>query len=621
MSKLLFDIETDNLYEDVSKIHCIVIKDLETDEIRSYTDQPSDGRPTIKEAEEALVGADYVVGHNIINYDLPVLLKLHGIEIPIHKVIDTLVLSRLFHTELKRFDFIKRTNRGFPSKLCGSHSLEAWGHRLENYKGMKPESFEKFTEEMLKYCIQDVEVNAKLYHHLMKKKWPEECVRLEHEVAHIISLQEKAGVCFDVKKAGDLYASLLKDKTVIEQKLVRRFKGWFKPKGEFTPKVNNKKRGYSKGCTFSKIEWVPFNPGSRQHLVKALKDNYNWQPKKFTEKGNPTLDEQVLQELLSITTEADSMLQYLTISKRISQLATGKQAWLKVVGTDGIIHGGVNSNGAVTGRMSHFRPNISQVPAIYSPYGKECRELFKIRHHFHTFIGADADGLELRCLAEFLYPYDGGRYARAVLYGNKDEGTDAHSLTLKALGNLCDTRDRAKTFFYALIYGAGDWKLGAILSGKAWQKNVKIGREARRRVEKGITGLGKLKEDVIKKIKERKRKYKRMWVNGIDGRKVYVRTEHAALNTLLQSAGAILMKKALVILFNNLKAEDCLRHGEEYMFVINSHDEWQIEAFMEWAEFIGHSMVNAMTLSGEYFKFKVPITGEYKIGKTWAETH
>jgi DNA polymerase I-like protein with 3'-5' exonuclease and polymerase domains len=277
--------------------------------------------------------------------------------------------------------------------------------------------------------------------------------------------------------------------------------------------------------------------------------------------------------------------------------------------------------GTITGRMSHYSPNMSQVPAVYSPWGKECRELFTVRSPDNFIVGADAYGLELHCLAHYLWKYDGGKYASAVLYGNKEEGTDAHSLTLKALGSLCKDRDTAKTFFYALIYGAGDYKLGLILGETNSRRATAKGKLARKRIEKGITGLGKLNAKIKSTIEQRQKKHKRMWLNGLDGRKIFVRSEHAALNSLLQSAGGVIMKKALVILHKNL-AEDNYEYGDHYLYLINSHDEWQLEVMDDVnTEVIGRHMCKAMTEAGEHFNFNVPITGEYKIGKSWAETH
>jgi DNA polymerase-1 len=611
--KLVFDLETDGLLDEVTKIHCMVTREVESGEIRRYKgDELAEGLHELQKAEQ-------IIGHNIIGYDLPVLRKLYDITIPVERVFDTLVVSRLLNTELKRFDY-KRTKHNFPSNLLGKHSLEAWGHRLGEYKGHKPESWEVYTPEMLEYCEQDVKVTKVLYQKFLGQMWKGECVRLEHEVASVIHMQEQAGIHFDVKKAGVFLADLHAERQIVELVLKDKFKGWYKLKKEFTPKVNSKKFGYTKGCPLSLIEWIEFNPNSRPHLVHVLKDKYGWKPTKISNAGNALMDESVLKGLSKMGGTTD-MLSYLTISKRISQLSEGKSAWLKHVTKEGTIHGRVNPMGTITGRMSHYSPNMSQVPAVYSPYGKECRELFTVRSPNNFIVGADADGLELRCLAHYLWKYDGGKYARAVLYGNKEEGTDAHSLTLKALGSLCTGRDVAKTFFYALLYGAGDYKLGLILGETQPRRASAKGKLARAKVGVGITGLKKLQDRIAKGIGTRQKKYKRQWLNGIDGRKIFVRSEHAALNSLLQSAGGVLMKKALVLLYNQLEKTG-LHHGVDYWFIINSHDEWQIEvkSYVD-KDAVGRMMCNAMRDAGHHFNFNVPTTGEYKIGKDWSETH
>src|SRR5690606_31621074 len=184
---------------------------------------------------------------------------------------------------------------------------------------------------------------------------------------------------------------------------------------------------------------------SRTHIYKRLKDKYNWKPKEFTEKGTPKVSEEVLESLPY--PEAELLNEYLMIQKRISQLAEGHSAWLKMVRPDGRIYGSVITNGAVTGRMTHNSPNLAQVPAVNVPYGKECRSLFTVPDD-RVLVGADASGLELRCLAHYMARFDKGAYARELLEG------DIHTANQKAAG--LPTRDNAKTFIYAFLYGAGD---------------------------------------------------------------------------------------------------------------------------------------------------------------------
>ena len=610
MKQLIFDLECDNLLDKVTKVHCLVTKDIDNGDIQTFTGTQ------IPEGIQSLQEATHLYGHNILCYDIPVLNKLYGTQLDTDKVIDTLVLSRLYCTELKRTDSI---HKKLPGRLTGSHSLEAWGHRLGEYKGQTPDDWDVFTPEMLEYCIQDVEVNEVLLKKFLGGMWEGECISLEHKVASIIHKQEVCGVKFDEKKAGEFLATLHTERAEVETILKNKFKGWFKDEGIFAPKKSNAKRGYTAGGQMSKIKWIEFNPNSRAHLARVLKDKYGWKPKKVSDAGNAVMDEGVLKGLAKLSGTAD-MLKFLTISKRISQLSEGRFAWLKLATSEGLIHGRVNTNGTVTGRMSHYQPNVSQVPAVYSPYGKECRELFTVRNPDNYIVGADADGLELRCLAHFLSPFDGGKYADAVLFGNKQDGTDPHSLTLRALGELCKDRDTAKTFFYALLYGAGDYKLGTTLGSTGSRQATRLGKIARSKVEHGITGLSKLKDRINKRCSARQRKHGSMWLNGLDNRKIFIRSEHAALNSLLQSAGGVIMKKALCILDDSLNKVASL--GYDYWYLINSHDEWQIEVakHQDPANF-GTLMCGAMTKAGQHFNFNVPITGEYKVGKDWSETH
>jgi DNA polymerase I-like protein with 3'-5' exonuclease and polymerase domains len=288
------------------------------------------------------------------------------------------------------------------------------------------------------------------------------------------------------------------------------------------------------------------------------------------------------------------------LTKRIGQVGEGRHSWLASE-REGKIHGSVNTNGAVTGRMTHASPNIAQVPSVRAPYGKECRSLFKAETG-RRLVGCDADALELRCLAGYMALYDGGKYVKTVLGGRKEDGTDMHSINSRTLG--CD-RDTAKTWFYAFIYGAGDRKLGSILG-----KGPRAGTQSRTAFLRSLPALDKL----VKRVQDRAAS--RGHLLGLDGRHLRVRSEHAALNTLLQSAGAIFMKQALVLLDETLKA-----HGLDYEFVANVHDEWQIEAREDHAEEVGRLAVSAIQRAGEWFEFGCPLTGNFVIGQTWADTH
>lgn len=598
---LIFDSETDGLLEDVTKVHCIGVAPFGSKSGQVFANEF--GFDNLDECLGHLTEADTLIGHNIIGYDLPVLKKVLGWEPRANtKIIDTLVYSRLIHTNLKELDFQRKL---LEPKLCGSHSLKAWGYRLGLKKGDYHETtdWKKFTKDMADYCMLDVNVTSMLFNYLEDEEYSKEAVDLEMDFAKVIQRQEEHGFNFDVKKGQELYVSLLKRKDEIGKTLRDSFGSWFESAGSFTPKRDNIKRGYRAGQSFTKIKLTEFNPNSRDHISNRLKSLYGWTPKDFTPNGRPKIDESILSNLM--LPNCRELEEHFLISKRISQLAEGDNAWLKLE-RNGRIHGRVNTNGAVTGRCTHSYPNVAQVPASYSKYGSECRSLFRAGEG-RILVGCDADGLELRCLAGYLKKYDGGVYAEAAVNGTKEQGTDIHSLNRDALG--ITSRDTAKTFFYAFIYGAGDTKLGSILGG-----GVKRGRKARDKFLSGVSGLMELTTRVKQVFR------RRGYLIGLDGRKLHVRSEHSALNTLLQSAGAVLMKKALVILDNRLQLIGLIPK-EDYEFVANIHDEFQIETKERYIRHVGPHAASSLERAGEYFEFGCRITGSYQTGSNWSTTH
>jgi len=597
---LIVDIETDGLLPDVTKVHCIgmTVEGASAGQVFA-NEEPYD---CIEDALELMSGAKSLTGHNLIGYDLPVLKKLLGwVPGKNTEIIDTLVMSRLCHTSLREVD---AKEKQIDTKLWGSHSLKAWGKRLgvEKSELDGDDVWASFKPEMAAYCVQDVCVTAELKFHFDCLEYSKEAIRLEHQFATVIQRQVEYGFSFDIKKGQELYVNLLKRQEELGGGLRKAFGSWFVSDGELTPKKDNVKRGYTAGGSLTKIKRVEFNPNSRDHIAKNLK-TFGWVPKDFTPNGKPKIDESVLAKLA--LPHCKELKEHFLISKRISQLAEGDNAWLKLE-RNGRIYGGVNTNGAVTGRCTHSKPNVAQVPASYSPYGTECRSLFRGGKN-RLLVGCDADGLELRALAGYLKRFDGGKYAEAAVNGTKNSGTDIHSINRDALG--IDSRDTAKTFFYAFIYGAGDAKLGSILGGGA-QK----GKKAREKFLSGVSGL----MDLTNRVKQVYRR--RGHLVGLDGRKLHIRSEHAALNTLLQSAGAVLMKKALVILDETLMMVG-LKEGKDYEFVANVHDEFQIEVYHRYAKVISTYAAESVSRAGDYFEFDCPLSATAHIGKNWSETH
>jgi DNA polymerase I-like protein with 3'-5' exonuclease and polymerase domains len=486
-----------------------------------------------------------------------------------------------------------------PKKSYGSHSLESWGHRLGNYKGDFKGPWHIYTQEMLDYCVQDVEVTHSLYEKILSKDYAQSALELEHQVAWLMAKQERNGFVFDTQKAAVLYAKLVQRRGELERELKDYFGSWVVQLPDFTPQVNNKKLGYTKGVPVKKTKTIEFNPSSRDHIADRLINLYGWKPVDFTEGGKPMVDEEVLSKL--DYPPCKLLTEYLLIQKRAGQIAEGQQAWMKCE-KKGKIHGSVNPNGAVTGRATHAYPNIAQVPSGGSQYGPECRELFTVPHGW-VLVGADASGLELRCLAHFMAKWDGGKYGEILLKG------DIHTENQNAAG--LSTRNQAKTFIYAFLYGAGDAKIGTIVGGDAGD-----GRKLKNKFLRSLPALGRL----VESVQEASR---RGYLKGLDGRQLHIRSSHAALNTLLQSAGALICKKWLLILEEDLQAAG-LKHGwdGDYAFCAWVHDEVQIACQSEEvAKQVAEMAVAAVYKAGESFGFRCALAGEAKIGKSWKETH
>jgi DNA polymerase I-like protein with 3'-5' exonuclease and polymerase domains len=587
--RLVFDLEANGLLYEASRIHCIVCKDIDTGTVHTF--EPS----KVEQGLKFLMQADLVIGHNVIGYDLALAKKLHPwFSIARERVVDTLVLSRLIYTDLSDRDHQARVE--MEGKLYGSHSLKAWGFRLGILKDDYTGGFEEFSDEMLAYNVQDVAVTERLYDKLIKHEALSERANvLEHQVAHIVAQQERRGFLFNMKAAEELTARLQIRRGELEAKLQDTFAPWEEYVETFTPKVNNKKMGYVKGVPVDKYKTTVFNPGSRHHIANRLKAFHNWKPKEFTPDGRPKVDESVLGKL--DYPEAKLLTEYLLVQKRLGMLAEGNNAWMKMVKADGRIHGEIITNGAVTGRATHRNPNVAQTPAVGAPYGKECRTLFRAADN-RVLVGVDMSGIELRMLASFMSAYDGGRYGKEVVEG------DVHTLNMHAAG-LPD-RNTSKRWIYAFLYGAGPEKLGEVAG-----KDAKHGKILKQRFLEKTPALAKLIRDVQQAAG-------RGYLIGLDGRRLHIRSSHAALNTLLQSAAALCSKQWMVEVDKLLTEKGWHEKVHQVAWV---HDECQYECDPDIAEEFGKECVECIAKAGIFFGIKTPLTGEYKIGANWAETH
>ena len=582
MDQIILDIETDGLLDDVTKIHCIVTKNLISDHM-SYVDVATTESDMYKIMDK--LKNSHIIGHNILGFDLEVLKRFYGFKVPVDQITDTLILSRLIYPDIRKED---AEVRRLEPRLWGSHSLKAWGYRLEHYKGEfgdEEQNFKNFSQEMLDYCKNDVELTDILWKNLRRKLPPENSVRLEHNIANICNQQEKNGFAFNESQAIILYSELSKRREELGEELKKVFGSWV---------INE---GIRRNDLYTKIKVVEFNPNSRKHIAKRLKELRGWKPKEFTPSGEAKVDETILKKLEF--PEAKLMSEYLMINKRIGQLAEGDQAWLKLV-NKGRLHGRVNTMGAATSRASHSNPNIAQVPNTNAPFGKDCRALF-IANRGEKLLGIDVSGLELRCLSHYLARYDNGEYGKKLLE------EDIHSVNQEAAGLA--TRDQAKTFIYGFLYGAGDQKIGEIVG-----KGRKEGNLLKKKFLTQLPALKKLREAVEEKA------INKGSIKGLDGRLVPVRSKHAAINTLLQSAGAIICKQWVVEMHSLLKKKG-FKCGEDYNQVAFVHDEVQLTVKENYAEEIGRVCVEAITSTGEKFGLRIPLSGEYSIGNNWAETH
>ena len=582
MENIILDIETDGLLDSVTKVHCLVMK-IEVTNHMSYVEVATT-KSEIKTALKKLQKS-HVIGHNVLGFDLEVLNRLYGLEVPVDQVTDTLILSRLIYPDIRQEDAaIKRLE----PRLWGSHSLKAWGYRLEHYKGEfgnEEEDFQELSQEMIDYCINDVELTNILWKNLRAKLPPEKSVRLEHNIANICYQQEKNGFAFNEEQAIKLYSRLSKRRDELSEQLKEVFGSWL---------INE---GLRRNELYSKVKIVDFNPNSRKHIAKRLKELRGWQPKEFTPSGEAKVDEAILKKLEY--PEAKFMSEFLKINKPIGQLAEGDQAWLKLV-KQGRLHGRVNTMGASTSRCSHSNPNLAQVPNTNAPYGKDCRSLF-VPNRGQKLLGIDVSGLELRCLSHYLARYDNG------IYGKKLLEEDIHTVNQEAAG--LSTRDQAKTFIYGFLYGAGDQKIGEIVG-----KGRREGRLLKTKFLSQLPALKSLRKAVQEKA------VTQGTIKGLDGRLVPVRSKHAALNTLLQSAGAIICKQ-WVVEMHSLLNQKGFKRGEDYDQVAFVHDEVQLTVKEDHATEIGRLCVEAITTTGIGFGLRIPLSGEYSIGETWADTH
>ena len=553
--KCILDIETNGLLDEATNVHCIVAYDI-------------DGKkPYVFKGDECRVrfpnfarNVSQFIMHNGLSFDAPMLNKLCGTEIKDNSILDTLILSQLFN----------------PMR-DGGHSLESWGERFEFPKG-SIENFDYYTEDMLEYCKQDVNITYKLYNYLKEEgsKFSKRSIDLEHRIRKIINDQENFGFYLDIPYATTFMASLQDRSQNIYNQLQEVF-----------PPIVTTGRVHKRSGKPLKDIIEPFNPASRKQIGERLME-LGWEPTKKTDKGNVIVDEDVLSKI--DMDEAKLISEYLLLQKRHTQIAS----WVEAVKTDGRVHGRVLTLRTVTGRMAHTSPNMAQVPAVYSPFGKECRSCWTVQNpETHSLVGTDASGLELRGLAHFM---DDQNFVNEILNG------DVHTANQKMAG--LQNRDQAKTFIYALMYGAGAAKIGLIVGGDS-----KTGENLISKFMSNMPKFNLLK----KKLTEASESG---MIRGLDGRLLHIRSPHASLNTLIQGSGAVICKQWLVQMIDKIQES-----GVDAKLVASVHDEYQFEVANDDTEKFGEITNTAIKEVQDIYDLKCPLDSEFKIGKNWAETH
>lgn len=756
----LFDIETNGLLNTLDRIHCLVIRDVEPYELdkrqtwifrrhEGYTaiiledgrevgpltlaklreENPdlkfsTEERPpedTIDEGINMLLAADKLVGHNIVGFDIKAIVKLYdGFEIPLEKIADTLVISRMLAPDVALSDYVRQRRGELPGKLIGSHSLDAWGHRLGRHKGdysismmkLNLDPWAAWNKDMEDYCVNDIDVNEILWESFQRKMPPERALELEHDIHQLGTVISDNGFPFDQAQAVKLKDQLDEALRSLSAEVSREFGFWYAPDKKYVVRApyldpdtpDNSGKTYQKprpewgesseraiwaemtfpkknrrslklgdltvDAPYCKIKKVEFNPGSRHHIVDRFTTVYGWKPTQFTEKGFPQVDDAILNQLVDEIPMAKPLAKVLFYNKILGQLANGPEAWLRRYNeATGCVHHYINTGGTVSSRCSHNSPNLGQVASVIEEkvldaegkfnkevvnpvtgepypecfdakgkpkkkvillgepggYGFECRDLFYTPRIITSLyedddgnqfeddeewvqVGIDLSGIEFRALAEECAPFDHGELIEVVLSG------DIHAYNMEKTG--ITNRTQIKRLIYALMYGAGDWKLGSLIEPYADEATQRrLGAQARATL---MAGLPALKKAIDKAKDEASTGY----LKAIDGRLLRARSTHSALNLRLQSHGALIAKK-WVTLIN----KECLsrgwRHGwrGDYAMLAFVHDELQTAIKKKYADEFMEFGVAMAGEAGRYFGWRCPIDAQGKLGHSWAECH
>lgn len=611
---VIFDIETDNLYHKVTKLHCIALKRIGIDkDVLLF----SSSEGNINTALDILTSADRLIGHNIIQYDIPVLEKLYNIKLT-RNVLDTLNLSMICFPEYQK------------------HGLEDWGTRLgfekfnpvtgkeytdeewKERKKIKQTVWDNYTEEMGAYCKQDVRVTELVLWKCNVDELDPNVIKLSNDFSWIIADQVNNGCRIDKEGLEKLQAQIEVEEKRASEELLKQLPTFI----DYDFKVykrNNKNQNIKAGDIEAIEIKTPFNLQSTYHWMRYLKEKYGFEPplvrRKGKEEPTPCLDDEVLAGIEDKYPEVKDLLLWKTANKIRKMIYTGDTSVYNLLDEKGIIRGGVKTDGTVSGRCAHNNPNLATMPGVRTnddgiilgikgKYAYEVRSLFIPRDGF-VQVGFDAKGLEYMCLAHYI---NNKHFSVDVI-----ENGDIHTFTQNALG--FETRKQAKTFEYAYLYGAGKQKLADGLSqGTGHTVTVQDVNKYIKKFTDALPGLEELHNNLREQFRNKGT------ITGLDGRELHARSEHSLLNLLLQSSGAVVMKYCLVCFKEELDKVDMKLHTD-YSFLLNVHDEIQAEVKPDKIELYKECAQRAVDRTNKELKLNCRLQIDIKVGKSWAECH
>lgn len=595
------DIETDGLTP--TCIWCVVIKCKATKQVwRFINDDSANIYHDLKKFFEERPQAIWI-GHNIISFDGIHLSRFCGFTWPFDRTVDTLILSFLYNPALE-----------------GGHSLEAYGGRLR-YPKVEHTDWSKFTPEMLHRCEVDVDllelVHDALLERMNKIGFSELSCQIEHSIRKIVDEQQRNGFYFFKDRAIDLFQQLRKRESDLAEPIQKLFPSKLEEVGTYTRRYKKDGSDYASyekhlgrydqlrdngDGTYTTMDWEPFNIGSSQQRLERLLD-LGYEPTAKTPKGNPKIDEDSLVAYAKECgrPEVAAMAEWLVCNGRANMVNT----WLNYVQPDSRIHGRVFTCGATSRRMTHNSPNCANIPSAQNgaAYGDECRSLWGVTPDLdRLLVGYDAKGLETHVLCHHL----AHQKATQLLLEGDVHQLNADSLSLSLGFPVVRGGGGAKTLFYAAIFGSYPKKLGSIL-----KKGEDVGEIVKQTLFKNIPGYKKLLDRVDEEYKAN-----HGLIKTIDGGYVRCPSAHAALNYHIQPDGGILMKMTSILLNQRLKEK-----GLWHMKVVDVHDEGQHETGKNDAEELGKTAVQCITDAGESLGFRIKMSGSYKVGTNWSQTH